>query len=409
MAPKFKFTKEEVLSVTIDFIRENGIEALTARELAKKLDSSTKVIFSLFSNMKNLEDEAKFAAENIFSEKVNLALKDDSPFKRLGVEYILFSKNEPRLFQWLFMKKGIEVESFKDFLPMRDYEYKSVIESIDEEYKISIENSKKLYEHLFIYSHGIATLTVTGIHNFTPTEIIEYMTEVTKSLIVQYSKEIKKKYNDQEVLRGIDLKIDKNEFVVILGASGSGKSTLLNILSGLEKSDSGEVVYDNESISDYSEKQLTKFRKDKIGFVFQQYYLLNNLTVEQNVKVGANLANNKEYVDIIKELGLEDRLSKYPNELSGGEQQRVSIARALAKKPTVLFLDEPTGALDEETGRKILEYLLKLKDKSYFTMIMVTHNENIAELANKIIHVGSGRVTSIEENRTPKSVEEIGW
>ena len=223
------------------------------------------------------------------------------------------------------------------------------------------------------------------------------------------AKDIKKKYNDQEVLRGIDLKIDKNEFVVILGASGSGKSTLLNILSGLEKSDSGEVVYDNESISDYSEKQLTKFRKDKIGFVFQQYYLLNNLTVEQNIKVGANLANNKEYVDIIKELGLEDRLSKYPNELSGGEQQRVSIARALAKKPTVLFLDEPTGALDEETGRKILEYLLKLKDKSYFTMIMVTHNENIAELANKIIHVGSGRVTSIEENRTPKSVEEIGW
>ena len=223
------------------------------------------------------------------------------------------------------------------------------------------------------------------------------------------AKNIKKNYNDQEVLRGIDLKIDKNEFVVILGASGSGKSTLLNILSGLEKSDSGEVVYDNESISDYSEKQLTKFRKDKIGFVFQQYYLLNNLTVEQNVKVGANLADNKEYVDIIKELGLEDKLSKYPNELSGGEQQRVSIARALAKKPTVLFLDEPTGALDEETGRKILEYLLKLKDKSYFTMIMVTHNENIAELANKIIHVGSGRVTSIEENRTPKSVEEIGW
>ena len=223
------------------------------------------------------------------------------------------------------------------------------------------------------------------------------------------AKNIKKKYNNQEVLRGIDLKIDENEFVVILGASGSGKSTLLNILSGLEKSDSGEVIYDNESISDYSEKQLTKFRKEKIGFVFQQYYLLNNLTIEQNVKVGANLADNKEYVDIIKDLGLEDKLSKYPNELSGGEQQRVSIARALAKKPTVLFLDEPTGALDEETGRKILEYLLKLKDKSHFTMIMVTHNENIAELANKIIHVGSGRVTSIEENSTPKSVEEIGW
>ena len=190
MAPKFKFTKEEVLTVTIDFIRKNGIEALTARELAKKLESSTKVIFSLFSNMKNLEDEAKFVAENIFSEKVNLALKDDSPFKRLGVEYILFSKNEPKLFQWLFMRKGIEVESFKDFLPMRDYEYRLVIESIDKEYKISIENAKKFYEHLFIYSHGIATLTVTGIYNFTPSEIIEYMAEVAKSLIVQYLREI---------------------------------------------------------------------------------------------------------------------------------------------------------------------------------------------------------------------------
>ena len=136
------------------------------------------------------------------------------------------------------------------------------------------------------------------------------------------AKNIKKKYNNQEVLRGIDLKIDKNEFVVILGASGSGKSTLL------------------KSISDYSEKQLTKFRKDKIGFVFQQYYLLNNLTVEQNVKVGANLANNKEYVDIIKDLGLEDKLSKYPNELSGAEQQRVSIARALAQNIRVLIKTE---------------------------------------------------------------------
>ena len=223
------------------------------------------------------------------------------------------------------------------------------------------------------------------------------------------AKDIKKKFAGQDVLRGINLSVDENDFVVILGASGSGKSTLLNILSGLEKSDSGEVLYNGENISNYTETQLTEFRRKNIGFVFQQYYLLNNLTVEQNVKVGANLANNKEYVDIIKELGLEDRLSKYPNELSGGEQQRVSIARALAKKPTVLFLDEPTGALDEVTGRKILEYLLKLKDKSYFTMIMVTHNENIAELANKIIHVGSGRVTSIEENRTPKSVEEIGW
>ena len=223
------------------------------------------------------------------------------------------------------------------------------------------------------------------------------------------AKDIRKEFAGQDVLRGINLSVDENDFVVILGASGSGKSTLLNILSGLEKSDSGEVLYNGENISNYTETQLTEFRRKNIGFVFQQYYLLKNLTVFQNVRVGANLANNSDCSEILKELGLEDKVEKYPNELSGGEQQRVSIARALAKKPKVLFLDEPTGALDEETGRGILEYIFKLRNESKFTMIMVTHNENIAQIANKIVHVKSGKVSSIEENSTPKTVAEIGW
>ena len=223
------------------------------------------------------------------------------------------------------------------------------------------------------------------------------------------AKDIKKEFAGQDVLRGINLSVDENDFVVILGASGSGKSTLLNILSGLEKSDSGEVLYNEENISNYTETELTEFRRKNIGFVFQQYYLLNNLTVFQNVRVGANLTNNSDCSEILKELGLEDKVEKYPNELSGGEQQRVSIARALAKKPKVLFLDEPTGALDEETGRGILEYIFKLRNESKFTMIMVTHNENIAQIANKIVHVKSGKVSSIEENSTPKTVAEIGW
>ena len=223
------------------------------------------------------------------------------------------------------------------------------------------------------------------------------------------AKDIRKEFAGQDVLRGINLSVDENDFVVILGASGSGKSTLLNILSGLEKSDSGEVLYNGENISNYTETQLTEFRRKNIGFVFQQYYLLNNLTVFQNVRVGANLANNSDCSEILRELGLEDKVEKYPNELSGGEQQRVSIARALSKKPKVLFLDEPTGALDEETGRGILEYIFKLRNESKFTMIMVTHNENIAQIANKIVHVKSGKVSSIEENSTPKTVAEIGW
>lgn len=223
------------------------------------------------------------------------------------------------------------------------------------------------------------------------------------------AKNIKKMYNNQEVLKGIDLKINENEFVIILGASGSGKSTLLNILSGLEKFDSGEILYDRENIGKYTESQLTKFRRDNIGFVFQQYYLLNNLTVEQNVKVGANLVNNNEYIKILEELELDNKVAKYPNELSGGEQQRVSIARAIAKKPKVLFLDEPTGALDEETGRKVLGYILNIHKTTKCTMIMVTHNENIAQVASKIIHMGSGKILSIEDNHNLKTVDEIGW
>jgi len=192
------------------------------------------------------------------------------------------------------------------------------------------------------------------------------------------AKDIRKEFAGQDVLRGINLSVDENDFVVILGASGSGKSTLLNILSGLEKSDSGEVLYNGENISNYTETQLTEFRRKNIGFVFQQYYLLNNLTVFQNVRVGANLANNSDCSEILKELGLEDKVEKYPNELSGGEQQRVSIARALAKKPKVLFLDEPTGALDYNMTVKFMKIVEKMK-KEGTTVLLVTHDENIVK------------------------------
>ena len=217
------------------------------------------------------------------------------------------------------------------------------------------------------------------------------------------------KLNTINVLKGIDLEINDGDFAVILGASGSGKSTLLNVISGLEKPDSGTITYDDEDITAYNETQLTKFRKENIGFIFQQYYLLPNLNVDKNVKMGADLAGNKDYKDIIKSVGLEDKMNKLPAELSGGEQQRVSIARALAKKPKVLFLDEPTGALDEETGRLILDYICKLQKELKFTMIMVTHNSNIAEMAGTVIKMNSGRIVDIYKNNVQKTAYEIGW
>ena len=212
-----------------------------------------------------------------------------------------------------------------------------------------------------------------------------------------------------EVLKGIDLKIADGDFVVILGASGSGKSTLLNCLSGLEKVDGGSVKYDGVNITEFSDKALTKFRKDNIGFIFQQYYLLPDMTVDKNVRMGADLAGNADYKEIIKAVGLEEKAAKYPSELSGGEQQRVSVARALAKKPKVLFLDEPTGALDEKTGRQVLDYICKLHAEYGFTVVMVTHNANIAEIANTVIRMNSGEIAEIYENATQKTAFEIGW
>lgn len=222
-------------------------------------------------------------------------------------------------------------------------------------------------------------------------------------------KGVRKSYGANEVLKGIDLRIEEQDYLVILGASGSGKSTLLNILSGLEKPDQGEVLYDGANIASLSENQLTKFRKDNIAFIFQQYYLLQELTVEQNVKMGAHLAKNQDYLPIIEAMGLKEKLHQYPSELSGGEQQRVAIARALAKKPKVLFLDEPTGALDEATGRQILSYIAQMKKELGFTLVMVTHNEHIAQLANTVVRVNSGQIQDIVVNEEPKSVEEIGW
>lgn len=222
-------------------------------------------------------------------------------------------------------------------------------------------------------------------------------------------KGVRKSYGANEVLKGIDLRIEEQDYLVILGASGSGKSTLLNILSGLEKPDQGEVLYDGENIASLSESQLTKFRKNQVAFIFQQYYLLQELTVEQNVKMGAHLAKNQDYLPIIEAMGLKEKLHQYPSELSGGEQQRVAIARALAKKPKVLFLDEPTGALDEETGRQILSYIAQMKKELGFTLVMVTHNEHIAQLANTVVRVNSGQIQDITVNEEPKSVEEIGW
>lgn len=227
------------------------------------------------------------------------------------------------------------------------------------------------------------------------------------------AREINKFYGSGEsrfqVLKNISLTIEDGDFVVILGASGSGKSTLLNVLSGLERAESGQIFYDDTEITGLTDKELTAFRRKKIGFIFQQYYLLQNMNVGKNVKMGADLAVNSDYKAILKEVGLENKLYKFHSELSGGEQQRVSVARALAKRPEVLFLDEPTGALDEDTGRQVLQYISELQKEYGFTIIMVTHNLNIAEMAKTVIRMNNGKVSEVYTTQTQKTAYEIGW
>lgn len=225
-------------------------------------------------------------------------------------------------------------------------------------------------------------------------------------------KNVYKTYSNGEVetkaLIDVNLKIEKGEIIVVLGASGSGKTTLLNVISGLDNLTSGIINVNGKEISSYSEKQLTSFRRDNLGFVFQQYNLLQNLNVRENVEIGSAVSKSPLDIDeIIHRVGLDETKTKYPYQLSGGQQQRVSIARSLVKNPNIIFCDEPTGALDQETGKNILEILEELNNTFGTTVIMITHNPNIAKMANKVIKMNSGRIVDVVNNKERKSPRDI--
>ena len=208
----------------------------------------------------------------------------------------------------------------------------------------------------------------------------------------------------------VNFEIEKGEFVIILGASGAGKSTVLNILGGMDTNDEGEVWIDGVNISNFDETQLTYYRRDDVGFVFQFYNLVPNLTAKENVELAAEIVKNAwDAEEALKAVGLGHRLHNFPAQLSGGEQQRVSIARAIAKKPKILLCDEPTGALDYQTGKQVLKILQEMSRDYGATVIIVTHNTALAPLANRVIHMHDARVKSIVLNDSPQAIEELEY
>ena len=214
------------------------------------------------------------------------------------------------------------------------------------------------------------------------------------------------KYN---ALDGINLSIDQGEFVVILGPSGAGKSTLLNLLGGMDKPTSGEIYVGENNIAKYSDKELTRYRANDVGFIFQFYNIMPTLTVEENVNLIKDVTNtSKDSNEVLKSVGLLRHKSKFPQELSGGEQQRVSIARAIMKNPKILLCDEPTGALDSKTGVEVLKLLKKQSDEDT-TVIIVTHNSLFKEIADKVIYIKNGLIDKVDVNKKPKDIDEVKW
>lgn len=227
-------------------------------------------------------------------------------------------------------------------------------------------------------------------------------------------KDVNKLYNSGsvavEALKDVSFELENGEFAVVLGSSGAGKTTLLNLLGGMDCATSGEIVLDGKNITALDKKGLTAYRRNDIGFVFQFYNLMPNLTALENVEIAVEIC--KDHLDpesVLKAVGLGERLRNFPAQLSGGEQQRVSIARALAKNPKLLLCDEPTGALDYKTGKMILKLLYDLSAREGKTVICVTHNQALKDMADKVIYIRSGMIEKVEKNPSPVPVEEIEW
>lgn len=376
-----------------------------------------KKIEKLDKKLKNSENEI----ENLkvsFADRYHAKLVERLTKTKKDIKY---EENQRQL---AIKKEAKKKESTKRIKLLR-----SQYLQIKNERKRNINNNKKAYKEnkidrntYFINKSAILDKYYEQKDNidlqiYTLKEEYKNFSQFDSSNLAIKLKNVVKYYNNKvlanKVLSNVNLEINKGEFVVILGPSGSGKTTLLNIISGMDNATYGDTIIAGENLIDYNQSMLTTFRRNNIGYVFQQYGLLPNLTVKENIQIGQNLQHNRSRFisidEILKSIGLESQANKYPNELSGGQQQRVSIARSIAKNPNILFGDEPTGAIDQQTSKNIMNLFVDINKKYKTTIVIVTHNPILAELATMVIYVSDGTISKIKYNSKPKTVEELNW
>jgi len=376
-----------------------------------------KKIEKLDKKLKNSENEIE-NLKVLFADRYHAKLVERLTKTKKDIKY---EENQRQL---AIKKEAKKKESTKRIKLLR-----SQYLQIKNERKRNINNNKKAYKEnkidrntYFINKSAILDKYYEQKDNidlqiYTLKEEYKNFSQFDSSNLAIKLKNVVKYYNNKvlanKVLSNVNLEINKGEFVVILGPSGSGKTTLLNIISGMDNATYGDTIIAGENLIDYNQSMLTTFRRNNIGYVFQQYGLLPNLTVKENIQIGQNLQHNRSRFisidEILKSIGLESQANKYPNELSGGQQQRVSIARSIAKNPNILFGDEPTGAIDQQTSKNIMNLFVDINKKYKTTIVIVTHNPILAELATMVIYVSDGTISKIKYNSKPKTVEELNW
>lgn len=394
----------------IQFV-DNKIEEIIilANELIEKYRSNVKrtlytnSIKDFFQIINNEENEAKIYFRNL---EENIANDELIPAS-LNINAELIRDKRMLAFSDFFnhWKNKKKFKKFFDKKTKEYYEY-SLIDFYKKYDKLKVKQERLFWE-CEVAKVKILNKPHKDVNSQTDT-FSEYIIDL-QNVVKYYSNGV----TTNKVLRGLNLKIPEGEFVVILGPSGSGKTTLLNIISGMDRASSGKTIIANKNLIFLSDTKLTEFRKNNIGYIFQQYGLLPNLTVRENIEIGAHLqkdpAKRLNIDDLLKDIGMYDHRNKLPAELSGGQQQRVSVARAIAKNPKIIFGDEPTGALDEEMTQIVLQQFVDINKKYKTTLIIVTHNPLIAEIATLVIKVGDGVIKSVIKNPNPKQIKDVKW